>query len=143
MKNNLILEGDRTFSITLRKIIEQYTKWNSALFVTYVDFEKVFNSIHRGSLWSIMKFYGIQNKLIKMVKVLYESLKYTFLKDGEESDLYQVHVTTGVKHGYSMYVFLYLIVIDFIMKRTTDGEPPGIRGNFILQTTLLYFPIYS
>ena len=113
---------------TLRNILEQCNEWNAPLFVNFVDFEKAFDSIHRESLWSIMKFYGIPDKLIRMVKLLYETFECTVLEDGEESEWFRV--TTGVKQGCTMSGFLFLLVIDFIMKRTTEREPTGIRWNF-------------
>ena len=65
------------------------------------------------------------------------------LGDGEESEWSRV--TTGVKQGCTMSGFLFLLVIDFVMKRHVRGEPTGIRWNFAtkiltLQMTLLYSP---
>ncbi|KAK3082831.1 hypothetical protein FSP39_006593 [Pinctada imbricata] len=113
---------------TIRYIIEQCTEWNATLYVNYVDFEKAFDSIHRDSLWSIMKYYGIPDKLIRMVKLLYDTFDCAVLEDGEESEWFRV--TTGVKQGCTMSGFLFLLVIDFLMKRTTKREPTGIRWNF-------------
>ena len=113
---------------TLRNIIEQCTEWNAALFVNYVDFEKAFDSIHRESLWSIMAYYGIPDKLIRMVKLLYEAFECAVMEDGEESEWFRV--TTGVKQGCTMSGFLFLLVIDFVMKRSVEREPTGIRWNF-------------
>lgn len=113
---------------TLRNILEQCNEWNSPLFVNYVDFEKAFDSIHRESLWSIMRHYGIPEKLIKMITLLYDTFECSVLVDGEESEWFGV--TTGVKQGCNMSGFLFLLVIDYIMKKTTELEPTGIRWNF-------------
>ena len=113
---------------TLRNIIEQCTEWNATLFINFVDFEKAFDSIHRESLWSIMKFYGIPDKLTRMVKLLYQTYECAVVEDGEESDWFRV--TTGVKQGCTMSGFLFLLVIDYIMIRTIEKEPTGIRWNF-------------
>ena len=37
----------------LRNIIEQVAEWQSTLYITFVDFEKAFDSVHRESLWKI------------------------------------------------------------------------------------------
>ena len=37
----------------LRNIIEQVAEWQSTLNITFVDFEKAFDSVHRESLWKI------------------------------------------------------------------------------------------
>ena len=39
----------------LRNIIEQCTEWQRQIYINFIDFEKVFNSIHRDGLWNILK----------------------------------------------------------------------------------------
>ena len=56
----------------LRNIVEQVVEWQSTFYITFVDFEKAFDSAHRESLWKIMASYGIPSKIIKMVHILYE-----------------------------------------------------------------------
>ena len=56
----------------LRNIIEQSIEWQSSLYVNFIDFEKAFDSVHRDSLWLIMRSYGIPSEIISMVKALYE-----------------------------------------------------------------------
>ena len=48
---------DQTF--TLHNIIEQCTEWQRQLYISCVDFEEAFDSIHRDSLWRILRAYGI------------------------------------------------------------------------------------
>ncbi|GAG69788.1 unnamed protein product [marine sediment metagenome] len=48
----------------LRNIVEQVNEWQASLLLNFVDFEKAFDSIHLESLWTIMKKYGIPNKII-------------------------------------------------------------------------------
>ena len=46
----------------LRNILEQANEWRVGPYVHFVDFEKAFDSVHRESLWNIMKSYGIPHK---------------------------------------------------------------------------------
>ena len=39
----------------LRNILEHANEWNATMYIHFVDFEKAFDSIHRNSLWTIMK----------------------------------------------------------------------------------------
>ena len=39
----------------LRNILEQANEWNATLYIQYVDFAKAFDSVHRESLWIIIK----------------------------------------------------------------------------------------
>ena len=40
----------------LRNIIEQVAEWNTSLYLCFVDYEKAFDSIHRDTLWKIMRY---------------------------------------------------------------------------------------
>ena len=43
----------------------------------------VFNSIHRESIWAIMKKYGVPENVIRMVKIFYEDFKCAIEDQGE------------------------------------------------------------
>ena len=70
----------------LRNIVVQVVEWQSTLYITFVDFEKAFDSVHRESLWKIMASYGIPSKIIKMVQILYEDSECSVLDEGGESE---------------------------------------------------------
>lgn len=94
----------------LRNILEQANEWNATMYIHFVDFEKAFDSVHRDSLWVIMKKYGIPRKLIRMVKALYEDFQCSVIKDNEITTPFPV--MTGVKRGCCMSGFLFFLIID-------------------------------
>ena len=49
---------------TLRNIIEQCTELQRQLYINFVDFEKTFDSIHKDSLWHVLKAYGIPQRIV-------------------------------------------------------------------------------
>ena len=112
----------------LRNIIEQVMEWNANLYVCFVDFEKAFDSIDRGMLWEIMREYSIPSKLITMVKAMYEQSKCAVVDGSGGYDWFDVK--TGVKQGCCMSGFLFLLVIDWVMRRTIEGRQTGIRWQF-------------
>ena len=112
----------------LRNILEQVNEWNATLYIHFVDFEKAFDSIHRDSLWIIMRQYGIPQKMVQMVKTLYEDFQCAVIDENETSEWFPV--MTGVKQGCCMSGFLFLLVIDWVMRRNVEGERTGIRWNF-------------
>jgi len=56
---------------TLRNIIEQSIEFQSPLLINYIDFKKAFDSIHRETLWNIVRSYGVPEKYINIFKSLY------------------------------------------------------------------------
>ena len=109
----------------LRNIIEQSLEWNSVLYLVFVDYEKAFDSIHRETLWKIMKAYGIPEKFIAIVKAFYKNSRAAVIHGDGKSEWFEIK--SGVKQGCVMSGFLFLLVIDWIMRRTVDGVRTGIR----------------
>src|SRR6218665_3676364 len=54
---------------TLRQIIEKTViKNETPMLINFVDFKKAFDSVHRESLWKIMKSYGIPQRIIDIIQ---------------------------------------------------------------------------
>ena len=107
---------------TLRNIIEQCTEWQRQLYVNFVDFEKAFDSIHRESIWQILRAYGIPQKIVQLIKSFYANFSCTV----GESEL-SFKVTTGVRQGCVMSAILFNLVIDWVLRKTTEDSQRGIR----------------
>ena len=111
----------------LRNILEQAIEWKANLYVCFVDYEKAFDSVHRDTLWKIMKSYGIPQKLISMIRAMYDNSECAVLDENGTTEWFTVK--SGVKQGCNMSGFLFLLVIDWIMKATTNNSNTGIRWN--------------
>ena len=61
--------------------IEEVNEWNATMYFHFVDFEKAFNSVHRDSLWRIMRAYGIPDKLTGLLKTLYDGFKCAVIEE--------------------------------------------------------------
>ena len=109
---------------TLRQILEQSKEWNTLLYINFIDLEKAF-SIHRESLWKILRHYGVRAKLVRVIAMLYSDFKSQVICDSELTEAF--NVSTGVKQGCILSPFLFILAMDWIMKNSTDGEGRGIK----------------
>ena len=109
---------------TLRIIIEQSLEWNSSLYVNFIDFEKAFDSLDRGTLWKLMRHYGIPEKLVNLVRKYYEGTNCQVVHEGELSQSFQIE--TGVRQGCLLSPFLFILAVDWIIKETTKGKENGL-----------------
>ena len=56
-----------------------------------MDFEKAFDSVYREGLWRIIKAYNFPDKLIRMVKIMYDDFECSILEEGEQTKIVQDH----------------------------------------------------
>ena len=110
---------------TLRIIIEQSVEWNSSLYINFVDYCKAFDSIHRDTLWQLLRHYGIPAKLTSLIKNSYKEMSCQVVHQGRLTKKFEVR--TGVRQGCLLSPFLFLIAIDWIMNKTTEGARNGIQ----------------
>ena len=71
---------------TIRNIIEQCLEWNSPLYINFIDFQKAFDSLHRGTLWKILQSCGVPDKLIVLIKLFYHHFECSVVVDGKLSE---------------------------------------------------------
>ena len=57
---------------TLRIIVEQCAEWQRPLYINFVDFEKAFESLDRVSVWKLLRYYGLPNKFVIIIKDMYD-----------------------------------------------------------------------
>ncbi|KAG1661559.1 putative ubiquitin carboxyl-terminal hydrolase MINDY-4 [Nymphon striatum] len=78
----------RKFTIAGKFKSDGLLEYNLPAVLTFVDFSKAFDSIHRAKLMEIMEAYGIPPTIIKAVKILYEDTEarvsiYEFTKHSD------------------------------------------------------------
>jgi len=68
------------------------------------------------------------DKIVRMVKVFYEDFNCFVEDQAEACEWFNIKI--GVKQGCNMSGFLFLIAIDWIMRRTVGKGENGIRWTF-------------
>jgi len=110
---------------TLRIILEQSLEWNSPVYTTFVDFDKAFDSVDRDVLWKLLRHYGIPEKYVTLIQKTYDSYSSRVIHNGVLSEL--IEMLTVVRQGCLLSPFLFLLVIDWVMRQTTEKHRDGIR----------------
>ncbi|XP_078619529.1 uncharacterized protein LOC144886675 [Branchiostoma floridae x Branchiostoma japonicum] len=112
---------------TLRNIIDQCLEYQTPLVLNFIDFKKAFDSIHRTSLWNIARSYGIPGQFVNTFKSLYANSRCCVRTEGGTTDFFDI--VTGVRQGCILSPFLFLLTIDFVLKKTTEDGREGVRWN--------------
>ena len=70
---------------TLNQIVEKCLEQQLPCLVNFIDFKTAFDSVHRPSLWEVLKIYGIPSKMINIIKNSYEDTKCAVKSEGSMS----------------------------------------------------------
>ena len=123
---------DQIFS--LQQIIEKCLDQQLPCLINFIDFKAVFDSVHRPSLWEILRLYGIPTKYISIIKNSYKNTSCAVKAEGNISSWF--NIVTGVRQGDIWSPLLFSLVIDFVMKiavvscRLLQLELVGPRGQW-------------
>ena len=113
---------------TLRQIMEQSNEWNATVYANFIDFAKAFDSIHRPAMWKIMEHYGIPNKIISIIKMLYQDFQARVICGTNVTDSFPLQ--TGVRQGCLLSPLLFVLCIDWVMKKTNNQNNRGLLWTF-------------
>nr|KAG5701641.1 hypothetical protein BaRGS_019330 [Batillaria attramentaria] len=102
---------------SLRIIVEQSLEWNSPLNINFID---CFDSVDREALWKLLRHYGVPRKIISLIQCTYQDMSCKIAHAGQLSESFEVK--TGVRQGCLLSPFLFLLVIDWIIKTTTTSR---------------------
>ena len=108
----------------LRRIMEGFKEYQLPLTVTFVDFKKAFDSINRSVMFSVLRHYGIPKAVVDAIQVLYKDSNCAVMVDGNISETFKV--TTGVLQGDVLAPFLFIILVDYLLKKSTSGTDAGV-----------------
>ena len=94
---------------TLRNIIEQSLEWNTTLYNIFVDFEKALDIVDRDTLWKLLAYYGIPEKIIKLIRMAFQPSTCQVVHNGSLTEPFTI--TTGVRQGCLLSPFFLLLLI--------------------------------
>ena len=104
--------------LCLRRLIEESKLSNRDLALVFVDFSKAFDSVDRDKMFEILKLYGIPEKIIAAIKVLYTNTSSTILSTDGETPAFSIHA--GILQGDTLAPFLFIIVVDYVLRMSVD-----------------------
>ncbi|XP_020627074.1 uncharacterized protein LOC110064365, partial [Orbicella faveolata] len=76
-----------------------------------------------------MGSYSIPEKIVTMVKVMYSRSECAVIDGSGVHDWFEIKIGV-LKQGCCMSGFLFLLVVDWVMRKTTKHGNTGIRRKF-------------
>ncbi|VDP62054.1 unnamed protein product [Schistosoma mattheei] len=122
---------------TLWIIVEQSIGWISSLYINFIDYEKAFDSVDRTTLWKLLRHYGVPQKIVNIIQNSYDGLHCKIVHGGQLTKSFEVK--TGVRQGCLLSPFIFLLMIDWIMKTSTSEGKHRIQWTSRMQLDDLDF----
>ncbi|VDO54153.1 unnamed protein product [Schistosoma margrebowiei] len=110
---------------TLWIIVEQSIEWNSSLYINFIDYEKAFDSVDRRTLWKLLRHHLVPEKIVNIIRNSNVRLQCKVVHGGQLTDPFQVR--TAVRQYCLLSPFLFLLVVDLIMKTSISEGKHGIQ----------------
>jgi hypothetical protein len=99
--------------------MEGFQDYQLPLTLTFIDFKKAFDSINRKVMFAVLRHYGIPEAVVNAISALYNNSKSAVMVDGSISDPF--NVSTGVLQGDVLAPFLFIVLVDFLLKKATSN----------------------
>ena len=117
--------------LALRRILEEASNFNLDAILIFIDFKKAFDSVDRDKMFDILSLYGIPQKIIDAIRLLYSNTQSCVqTPDGETTSF---SILAGILQGDTLAPFLFVLVVDYIMRVSVDKIS---RCGFLLQHRL-------
>lgn len=111
--------------ITLKLVMDVYKRRQKQLVITFVDFKKAYDCIHRSSMMKILRNFGLHPKLIKMIQLTLTNTKSKVKFRGEISEPFTI--TTGLRQGDGLSPLLFNCALEYLMREWYKENPMNIK----------------
>ena len=71
-------------------------------------------------MFDILRAYGIPKKIIQAISCIYENTKAKVITPDGETEIFDI--LAGVLQGDTLAPFLFIIVLDCVMRQAIDGK---------------------
>ena len=106
--------------VALRRLLEGVRANNLSCVLTFIDFRKAFDTIHRGKLMEILRAYGVPEKIVSAIAATYSQ---TWAKvRTPDGDTESFEILAGVLQGDTLAPFLFIVALDYALRCAIDGR---------------------
>lgn len=119
---------------TIKQIIQKCNEYNINYYLSFIDYNKAFDSLKHQKIWEALALQGVHNKYIRLLKNIYENMKARVRTErlGEH-----FHIKKGVRQGDPLSPKLFSATLEHVF-RQLEWDDYGININGVLLNHLRF-----
>ena len=103
----------------VRQLQEKYLAKNKDLWMAFVDLEKAFDRVPREVVWWALRYLGVDEWIVSVIKAMYEDASTKVRMNRRESRAFNVEV--GVHQGSVLSPLLFIIMLEALSREFREG----------------------
>ena len=116
--------------LILRLIAEKAKRKGKKIYNGFIDFQKAFDTVNHKVLWAVLKSYGVDYKLITLLKKIYGKAQSAIRINKENGEWF--HPNVGTRQGDPLSPLLFITYLERIMEKVKQNPcRVNINGNLI------------
>ncbi len=120
----------------LHSVIQHYLNNNKRLYIGFIDLKSCFDSINRNCLWLKIYKCGIQGKILRIIKDMYEKVKSCVRSCNTYSDFFSYAV--GLRQGEVISPLLFSLFVEDLELHLQSNLDSGLYFDDIVLILLLF-----
>ena len=101
---------------TIRQIMEKCWEYDKETWHAFIDFKQAYDSIHRESMWRILREFRVPEKLLRLIDMCYRDMRCRVKIGAEVTDHFEVN--NGLKQGCALSTLLFNLALEWVMRQT-------------------------
>ena len=110
---------------TIQQLIQKSNDYQKPLILTFIDFEKAFDSVEHQSVINALRRQGVEEPYVELIKHIYENATSVVMTD---KTIESFKMERGVRQGDSISPKLFDAVLEDIFRRL-NWENRGVKIN--------------
>jgi len=105
--------------LTLRLLAEKAKRQGKKIYNCFIDFQKAFDTIKHKVIWATLKSYGVETKMVTLLKNIYENVQSAVWIGKENGEWFRTDV--GTRQGDPLSPLLFIAYLDRVIDQVRQN----------------------